>query len=169
MRRGFSLVEVGIAAGLFAVLAGVLTMLLIHGGRSSARTGTQYALQQTSRVGMAHFLQELQEGMEVVQPAPGCTLPHAVIRDQVSCARWYYLVPQPDERGSYELWRYADDPDMAPADRKQRVLRGIRRLTFTAHGESAVQVNMVVKEGAEELPLLTTVRMRNVAAADDGW
>ena len=42
-------------------------------------------------------------------------------------------------------------------------------MTFTAHGESAVQVNMVVKEGAEELPLLTTVRMRNVAAADDGW
>ena len=168
-RRAFSIVEISIGAGLLAVLMGVLVMMLIHGGRSSARTGVQYALQQQSRTAMAHFLQELQEGMEVVQPTPGCTLPQAVIRDAVSCARWYYLVKQPDEPGSFELWRYADDPDMDPARRKERLLRGVKRLTFTAHGESAVQINLVVREGTEELPLLTTVRMRNIAAADDGW
>lgn len=169
MRRAFTLVEILFGAALLTVLIAVLISLLIHGGRSTARTGAQYALQQASRQAMARFLREIQESMEVVQPVPGSTLPHAVVRDQVSCARWYYLTPQPDEPGCYELWRWADDPDLPLEQRKERLLRGVRRMTFTSRGEAALQVNMVVREAGEEMPLLTTVRLRNVAAADDGW
>ena len=168
-RRGFSLVEALIAVGLCALLIGVLTGVMLHGGASTARTSAQFALQQTSRAAIARLLSELQEGMEVVVPGPGCTLPHAVVRDRVSCARWYYLVAQPGEPGSYELWRQAADPDLPPAERKERLLKGVRRLTFTARGEAALQINLLVREQGEEMPLLTSVRLRNVASADDGW
>ena len=169
MRRAFTVIEVLIGGILLVVLVAVLVMFLVYGGRSTARTSAQYSLQQAGRVALAHFLREIQEGMEVIQPPPGSTLPHAVIRDAVSCPRFYYLVPQADEPGSFELWRFVNDPDIAADQRKERLLRGVRRCTFTARGEAALQVNLLMREAGEEFPLLTTVRLRNAAAADDGW
>lgn len=168
-RHAFTIVETIMAVGIALLLITVLTTLLLHGGSTTARTSAQFSLQQTSRVAIARLLQELQEGIEVVVPGPGVTLPHAVVRDRVSCARWYYLVAQAGEPGSYELWRQAADPDLPAAQRKERLLKGVRRLTFTARGEAALQVNLLVREAGEEMPLLTTVRLRNVAAADEGW
>jgi type II secretory pathway pseudopilin PulG len=166
-RRAFSLVEASIVVLLAVVLIASAVWVLLYGARATQRTGEQLSAQQTARAAVARLLRELQEGIEVVSPPPGSTYPYAVVRDQVSCARWYYLIPQAGAPGLFELWRHVDDADLTPDKRAEKLLANVKRLTFTAQSEGAVQVNLMLKDGDQEFPLLTSVRMRNLAAADD--
>ena len=58
---------------------------------------------------------------------------------------------------------------MTAEQRRELLLSSIKRLTFTARSEGALQVNLVLSESAEEYALLTTVRLRNIAAAEAVW
>ena len=147
----------------------MVSYLLIYGSRSMQRTSEQLAGQQAGRTAIARLLREVQQSIEVVTPLPGSTMPYAVVRDEVSCARWYYQVPQAGSNGLYELWCYIDDPDLAAADKKQLIMRNLKRLTFTTQSEGALQVNLMFHEGDTDSPMLTTVRLRNIAAADEVW
>ena len=168
MKRAFTLAEALIGIGLFALLIGVVMGVQRWTGFATARLTPQLALQQQSRKALVGMLTELQESMEVVSPKPGCTLSYALVRDRLSLTRWYYQLPAADGR-STQLWRYVDDPELDRARRATLLLSGIRRLTFTARTEGALQLNLVLGEGDQELALLTTVRLRNVAAAEEIW
>jgi hypothetical protein len=171
--RAFSLVEVVIALGLISLLIGVVVWILSFGGRSTSRLTPQLALQQASRKAVVRFLREVQEGMEVVTPRPGSTLSYALVRDKLSQVRWFYQLPQrtpnPRER-LFELWRYVDDQTITdPEKRKELMLSNVKRLTFTSRGEGALQVNLLLAEGEQEYAMLTTVRLRNIASAEEIW
>jgi type II secretory pathway pseudopilin PulG len=168
-RSAFSLVEVLIAGALFCVLINLLIWILMNSRASTASLTSRMAVQQTSRKASARFLAELQEGMEVVYPRPGSTLSHAFIRDKLSIARWFVLLPRQGSTDSYELWRYLADPDL-PADRRgERLLSNVKRLTFTSISEGSLQVNLLLSEEGQETALLTTVRLRNLASSEELW
>ena len=134
------------------------------------RTTEALAGQQAGRGAIARLLREIQQCIEVITPLPGSTMPYAIVRDHISCARWYYLVPQPGSNGLHELWRHVDDTTIAdPKARKELMVRNIKRLTFTSRSEGALQINLVCRDGDTDSPLLTTVRLRNIAAADEIW
>jgi prepilin-type N-terminal cleavage/methylation domain-containing protein len=169
-RHAFSLIEVLIAAGLLGVVIGAVYYMFAFGTRATGRLTPQLSLQQASRKAVVRLLRELQEGMEVVSPSPGSTLSYAIIRDKLSRARWFYLVekrktPTP----VMELWRYVDDLTIPREQRTERMLEDVRRLTFTSRGEGALQVNLLLAEGEQEYALLTTVRLRNIASAEEVW
>lgn len=169
-RRAFGIVEVLTAAVVLGILLGAVWFVFASGSRATARLTPQLSLQQTGRKAVVRFLRELQEGMEVVTPAPGCTLSYAVIRDKLSRARWFYLM---EKRGGavpvMELWRYVDDQTVDRSQRSEKLLDDVRRLTFTSRGEGALQVNLLLAEGEQEYALLTTVRLRNIASAEEVW
>lgn len=169
-RRAFSLVEMIVGVGLLGLVIGGLVFLLGSGSRATGRLTPQLSLQQAGRKAVVRFLRELQEGMEVVSPAPGCSLSYAVIRDKLSRARWFYLV---EKKGGaspvMELWRYVDDQTVSAQERSEKLLDDVRRLAFTSRGEGALQVNLLLAEGEQEYALLTTVRLRNIAAAEEVW
>ena len=167
MRHGFTLVEGLVAVWVALLVIGTAVGLLTQGNWIAAHLTPQLSMEQNSRKALVRLLAELQEGMEVVNPRPGSTATFAVVRDRVSRMRMYYQVSAGD--GTSELWRTVDDPDLPPAARKERLLPSIKRLTFSSRSEGALQVNLVLTEGGQEYALLTAVRLRNIAAAEEVW
>lgn len=169
-RRGVSVPELLVAAAILALLAGAAIRGLAFGTRSTGRLTPQLALKQNSRKAIVRFLRELQEGMEVVSPAPGRTLSHAIVRDKVSRARWFYQVAHVmNVQTRHELWRHVDDTSLPKERRAELLLTDVKRLAFTSRGEGSLQVNLTLAEGESEYTLLTTVRLRNIASAEEVW
>jgi hypothetical protein len=164
--------EMLIGAGLAVVLLGLVVELLRHGSRSTHGLTARMSLQQESRKAIVRFLKEVQQGMEVIRPVPGSTLSYALVRDKMSLVRWYYLVGKPASdpaAGPYELWRHLDDPAMAAGERAERLLDNVQRVTFTSTSEGALQLHVTLRESGTESAVLTTVRLRNLASAEQLW
>src|SRR5205085_10398108 len=107
--------------------------------------------------------------MEVVSPRAGSTLGYAVLRDRVALLRWYYLTQQAGTTDLYELHVYKHDDKLPENQRDELLLTNVRRLAFTARTEGALQVNLLLGEEGAESSVLTTVRLRNIAAAEELW
>ena len=156
-RRAFTLIEILMAIGLFALLSAVLAYVTGFGVRVFGRLTPSLALQQASRKAVASMLGELQESMEVIVPRPGATLPYALVRDRLSVIRWYYQVPLPD--GSAELWRYIDDATLPAERRKERLQLG-RNLNFAryAHSEAGLCADADTLKAAYPAPEYQAMR-----------
>lgn len=161
-RHAFSLAEALVAVALFSMLVGAVVWLFGFGAGATSRLTPQLGLQQASRKAIVRLLEHLQQGMEVVTPRPGSTQPYALIRDQVARVKWLYQVPVAN--GRYELWVYTDG-----TRENERLLTGIKRLTFSSRTEAALQVNLVLADGSQEYAMLTTIRLRNIVAAEEVW
>ena len=166
---GFSLTEVLVALAVVGLVIGVVVWLLGFGTSSTGRLSSQLGLHQASRKVLVRLLEELQEGIEVITPPPGATLSFSVIRDKVSLIRWFYLRPQTGKPGSYELWRYVHDGSLPDAKRQELLLGNIRRLTFTSQSEGSLLINLVLADDGQQYGFLTTVRLRNLASAEELW
>ena len=136
---------------------------------STARLAPKLAAQQATRKAVARVLSELQESMEVVSPRAGSTLAYAVVRDRLALLRWYFLVQQAGAPNLYELHVYRHDPKLAAGQREEVLMRNVRRLAFTARTEGALQVNLLAGEEGRDTSILTTVRLRNIASAEELW
>lgn len=151
------------------LLLGMVGTMVGTSSRQTQKLTAQMALQQSSRKALVQLLREVQEGMEVLQPAPGSTQAWALVRDRASRVRWFYQKRQGGTTDRTELWRVIDDPSRPLAQRHEMLLRDIRRLTFTCRTEGALQMNVLLAEDDREYALLTTVRLRNLAAAEELW
>lgn len=168
-RRGFSLPEVLIALAMMGVLIALLVWLTSFGTQATGRLTPRLALHQTARKAMARFLADLQEGMEVITPRPGVTSTFAVVRDKLSVLRWYYLVPSPNGGPLFDLRVMRKDPALPAPERDTLVLTNVKRLALTSRTEGAIQLNLELSADGQDYPLLTTVRLRNIASAEELW
>ena len=162
-RRAFTIAEVLISVALLAMLIGSAVWLFAYGGRATSRLSPRLAAQQSARKMVVRLLRELQEGMEVLTPAPGMTLPYAVIADKEGNLKWFY---QSADGPPHRLFRFVNDP--APGQ-TELLLSNVKRLTFTSTSEGALTVNLLLEEEGQESAMLTTVRLRNIAAAEELW
>lgn len=161
-RHALTIVEVMVSVGLLSFLVGAVVWLFGYGAGATSRLTPALGLQQGSRKAVVRLLEHLQQGMEVITPRPGATSPYALVRDQVARVKWLYQVQAKD--GRYELWAYTDG-----TRETERLLTGIKRLTFSSRTEAALQVNLVLAEGSQEHAMLTTIRLRNIVAAEEVW
>lgn len=167
---GLALMEVLVAAAITLALLGGVMELFRHGSRTTHALAAGMSLHQESRKAIVRFLKEVQQGMEVVSPRPGCTLSYALVRDKLSLIRWYYLVPKPGPGPVlHELWRHTADPSMAQVARAERLLDNVQRATFTSTSEGALQIHLVFSESGRDHAVLTTARLRNLASAEQLW
>jgi hypothetical protein len=169
---GTTLVEMLIVVALFSLVMCVLFWLFGFGGQATRRITPKLSVQATGRKAVARFLQDLQEGMDVITPKPGSTLAYAVVRDKVAALRWYYLVQKgQDETGMplYQLWSYTNDPSLPKDRRYQQVLDSVMSISFTSRSEGALQINLLLSLDGIDYALLTTVRLRNLASAEMLW
>ncbi len=145
---------------LVVVLFGVI-QLLSTGRRMEEGVGGRLALQADARKALASFLRELQEGIVVVRPAPGQTLSYAMVRDKLNRVAFYSLAPAGEE--TYDLRRDLVDRS---GTRREVLLGGLSRLTFTALTDRALQLNAILGTGDRRFAFHTQVRLRNRAAAE---
>ena len=168
-RSGFTIAEALIGLGLMVLLISSAVYVLAFGGRTTGRLTPQMAAQQQTRKAVVRFIRELQEGMEVIRPQPGSTLPFAVITDKVGAIRWFFLVQSKTNPKLADLYRYRRDTAVPPAQRTELILNNVSRLAFTSQSEGAVSINLAVMEETAEYAVLTSVRLRNLAAAEELW
>lgn len=161
-RRGISFIEVLMAAAIGLVILGAAHGLFRLGQRFSAQEMEMLGLQLDAQRSLAQFLRDLQEGMCVVLPQPGGTLPYAVVRDKENQLLYYTLVTDPP-RTTLRLRRVVATP-AGPST--SYAMSGLKRLTFTAQSDGALRLHAILEEGTRTFAFHTQVRMRNRDAAD---
>lgn len=162
MRAGVTLIEALLAAVIGLALLGAALELLRAGQRLTVQEVEMLGLQLDAQRALAQLLRDLQEGMCVVLPQPGHTLPYAVVRDKENQLVHYALVDDPP-RATLRLRRALCTPAGATTS---YMLAGLRRMTFTAQSDGALRLHATLEEGKRAFAFHTQVRMRNRDAAD---
>ncbi|MBI4859694.1 MAG: hypothetical protein HY815_05450 [Candidatus Riflebacteria bacterium] len=161
-RRAFSLIEVILGSLILAVVFYAIITFLRQGSRMEDQMSTLLGFQSDAQRALSNFLQDLQEGITVVQPPPGHTLPHAVVRDKLNRLAFYSLVPA-GRPGEYRLRRDLASPQNVDT---KILLGGLTRVTFTALSDSALQIHLTLGSGDRRYSFHTQVRLRNRDVVD---
>lgn len=161
-RRAYSLVEILVGVILAFLVCFGLMQLLGTGRKMEDVLGAHLALQADARKALMSFIRDLQEGMIVVRPAPGQTLPCALVKDKLERLVFYSLAPG-KEPGLFDLRRDLATP--AGTERKT-ILTGVSRVSFTSTSDSLIQLHLDLGEGKQRYAFATEVRLRNRDAAD---
>ena len=159
--RAFSLIELLLATAIFVVVFFGLMQLFATGRKMEEGVGGQLGLQADARKALAGFLRELQEGIAVVRPAPGQTLAYSLVRDKLNRIAFYSIVPS--GKDEYELRRDLTDPT---GTKREVLLRGLSRITFTALSDRALMLHLILGTGDRRFAFHTEIRLRNRAAAE---
>jgi hypothetical protein len=162
MRRGVTLIEALMAAVVGLVLMAAALGLFRVGQRLTVQEMEMLGLQLDAQRALAMLLRDLQEGMCVVLPQPGTTLPYAVVRDKQNQLVHYGIVTDPP-RTTLRLRRVLVTP---AGNTVSYMMNGLRRMTFTAQSDGALRLHATLQDNKRAFAFHTQVRLRNRDAAD---
>jgi prepilin-type N-terminal cleavage/methylation domain-containing protein len=167
-KRGFTFVESMVVVGIMGlVFAGMVQIFQYMNSYQNSKPATDIMMLKNTRRLFLKVFTELQEGIEVIHPIPGVTLPYLVFVDKNNDISVYYLrkSDKTDEgAGEFTLCmktRELASEGYSTKNVEQQLIDKIERMTFTAHGGGAVLVNARLKEQKSELNLLTLVNLKN--------
>jgi len=116
VNKGVTMVEIMIATTIFTVIMSVaLVGFRTFTGKASESLSKRLVLQMEARKGIVNLYRYLQEGIEVVSPPPGTTMPYLVFKDCVNNIRMVYLEEDPvkskeEERTVFRVLTILKDP-----------------------------------------------------------
>lgn len=182
VERGYSLIEVAVAIGIFGIVGAVVGAILVSTTTFTRRGTTQVETQQMGRLALSHLAQELREAPDeaegiVIWPANGgpfyaigfvSAREEAAGRpfgtDSAGAPIWRTAVYYMLDRGRGELRRIAQPWDhrlAVPASEVGVVVaRGVRDIGVTREGD-IVRITMDVTVGQGTARLETSVYPRN--------
>jgi hypothetical protein len=153
------------------IMAGLFNIFrqLTHGG--AVRITNKLTLQLEARRALTNLYQEVQEGIELLKPDPGSTLPFAVLRSGVNNVHFLYLKRDDtaSARHQFDLFRLYSviyDVETAQTGTPREILAGIETLNFTAHGYGALLVTSTLREGQESFSFVNMIRLKNLTAEE---
>jgi prepilin-type N-terminal cleavage/methylation domain-containing protein len=170
--RGITLLEVIIAMMIFSFfLAAFYRVMERVVGRTSQRLSERLVLQMEARRALLNVYRHLQEGIEIVTPPPGSTLPYLVYRDLKHNFGCMYLEPdqaktQEEGKPIYRVMHLKRDPSGATAGTPTLIMDRVSRLNFTTHSPSGLLLNLTLAGGKGEYSLINFVRLKNSVAED---
>lgn len=165
---GFTMAEILVVCAIVGLVFYVVVNIFQFLGRynQSNPTGDIGMLKETRKMYLK-VLVDLQEGMEVLHPLPGVTLPYVVYVDKNNDISVYYLknnpTPEPDS-GPFILCaktREIGNAGYSTAFDERPLVENVDRMTFTGHGGGAVLINVRLKEKGKENNLITIINMKN--------
>lgn len=165
--------EILIAFTIFTSLFGVgYQVFRVFAGKTSENLSKRLVLQMEARKALITLYRELQEGIEVINPAPGTTLPYLVYKDYVNNIRTVFLEEDPKqtkEQGSsmYRVMIVARDPSSSSVEEPRCIMHNVKKLTFTTYNPGGVLISAMLKGGSGEFSLVNFVRLQNMTAEDD--
>lgn len=160
--RGTTLIEVLVGLILFCLVSMALMQMLSSGRKMEDVVGSHLALQADVRRALMSFIRDLQEGMIVVRPEPGQTLPYALVKDKAERLVFYSLSPA-GTTGLFDLHRDLAGPD---GTERKTVLQGVSRITFTCLSDSRLMLHVALGEEKKATAFHTQVRLRNRDSVD---
>lgn len=170
---GFSLIEVLISLTLLGlVLGGAFRLFAFFTGPKVANISARLQLQMETRRALVNLYSEAQEGIEVLKPDPGATLPYLVLRDLVNNLHFIFLKKDAvltEKVGSdiFRLYSVVYDVTKAQSSQAHELLSGLSSMNFTSHGFGAFLVTGTLREGEMKYSFINMIRLKNVST-DEG-
>ena len=171
---GLTIVELLICFVLLSVV--VVLSFRVFGSFASGRSeglSRRLRLQIEARRALVSVHSILQDGIELIKPDPGTTLPFLVFRDYVNNIHFLYLTK--DEQASqdtgqdiFRLLASVYEIETEQFHGPREVLSQIDRLSFTAHGYSSVLVSCTLRERNSSFSLVNLIRLKNAGAREGG-
>ena len=168
--RGFTLLEGIIAMVILSfVLAGAFRALQVYSSKASQNLSKRLILQMEARRAILTLYKVVQEGIEVVLPSPGQTLPYLVFRDFLNNIQIVYLEKDPDlsrEEGEdlFKVMMGVKDPGAQKAEAPKVLMRYVTSLNFTTHHVGGVLISCSMRGGKGKFSMVNYVRLKNMAA-----
>ncbi len=172
-RRTLTMVELMIALAIFSTAMGLVIMAFqTFRGRPSENLSKRLILQTEARKGLVNLYRYLQEGIEVVAPPPGTTMPYLVFKDAVNDLRMVYLEKDPrlsqeEERTIYKAMTVVRDPLETAPDSPKTLMQNVLKLNFTPYSRGSVLISAQLRGGKGDFSLLNFVRLQNTGAEED--
>lgn len=172
-RTGFSFIEVILALLLLSAFFGTgykAWQSFTH--KKAENLSKRLVLQMEARKAFLNLTRELQQGMEVVSPKPGTTLPYLVYKDYVNNLRVVFLDEDPvrsreERRTIYRAISAFRDPSSPTAAAPVTLMEHVVRLNFTAYSPGGVLVSARLHSGNGDYSLVNFIRLQNVSAEEE--
>ncbi len=171
-RSGITMVELLIASVLFSGLIALsYNSLMTFTGRASEALAKRLILQMEARKALLSLYREVQEGIEVLLPQPGSTLPYLVYRDFVNNIHVVYLEKDDDlsaleKEELFSIVEGVKDPGEGTSPPPKILARYVTSLNFTAHHYGGVLISCSLKGGKGRFALVNYVRLKNITVGD---
>lgn len=165
-----TLVELIIASVLLSfIVAGGYRAMSVFAGRMSQDLSRRLVLQMEARRALLNLYREVQEGIEVILPIPGNTLPYLVFRDISNNLQVIYLEVDPELSLNrvtpiFRAMIGTKDPDAFSSKEPKMLMRYVTSLNFTAHHHGAVTFQCTLRHGRGKFSLVNHIRLKNTAA-----
>lgn len=122
-----------------------------------------------ARKALTDLYRTIQDGLEVISPAPGSTLSYLSYRDIVNDIKVVYL--EKDEHWSkvegktiYKAMMLTKDTSGAVTKKPKCIMRHVQSLNFTSYSPGAVLITANLYSGKGEFSLINFVRLQNVSS-----
>ncbi|NLI78240.1 MAG: prepilin-type N-terminal cleavage/methylation domain-containing protein [Candidatus Riflebacteria bacterium] len=167
-RAGFTLIEMMVAFFVLGMLmGGCFQLFSFFTGKQVANISARFQLQMEVRRALVNLYGEAQEGIEVLKPDPGSTLPYLVLRDLVNDLHLIFLrkddkLTEKNGSDTFRLWSVVYNIEKGTCREPHEILSGIRTMNFTAHGFGSVVVSGTLQEGQARYSFLNMIRLKNV-------
>ena len=137
--------------------------------KPSQNLSKRLVLQMEARRALTDLYRTVQDGLEVISPAPGMTLSYLSYRDVVNNVKMVYL--EKDEHWSqvegktiYKAMILTKDPSGAVKEKAKCFMKHIQSLNFTSYSPGAVLITANMYSGKGEFSLINFVRLQNVSS-----
>ncbi len=167
---GVTMIELIIALMILSfAVAGGFRAFQVFAGKTSQNLSQRLILQMEARRAIVGLYKVIQDGIEVVVPFPGQTLPYLVFRDFLNNVQIVYLEKDPDlsrEEGEdlYKVMMGLRDPSGQKAVKPKVLMRYVAGLNFTTHHVGGVFISCSMRGGKGKFSMVNYVRLKNMAA-----
>jgi len=151
------------------VFSGAFMALKTFNGKASQNISKRLVLQMEARKALTNLYRTIQDGLEVISPAPGMTLSYLSYRDIVNNIKVVYL--EKDEYWSkiegktiYKAMILTKDTSGAVTKKAKCFMRHIQSLNFTSYSPGAVLISANMYSGKGEFSLINFMRLQNVSS-----
>ncbi|MFZ2958809.1 MAG: type II secretion system protein [Candidatus Ozemobacteraceae bacterium] len=172
-RRGVTLIEMLVGLVILSMLfAFGLRAWQIFAGRQADNLSKRLVLQMEARKAFLSLSRQLQEGIEIVSPQPGTTLPYMVFKDYVNNVRMIYLEEDPvrtqnEKRPMYRALSVVREAGALAPGQPSLLMEHVVKLHFTSHSASGVLITCVLHGGNGDFSLVNFIRLQNAASDDE--
>ena len=172
-QKGFSFLETVLAMLLLAAFFGTgFKAWQTSTHKKSENLSKRLVLQMEARKAFLNLTRELQQGIEIILPKPGTTLPFLVYKDYTNSLRVVNHEEDPartreQKRPMFRTISTRRDPSEPTAGPPVILMEYVARLNFTAHSAGGILVSVRLHGGSGDFSLINFIRLQNVSAEEE--
>ena len=171
-KKGFTLVETIIGSIILVfLLIGCFQLFRTFTGKKFSNISARLTLQMEARRALVNIYMQAQEGIEILKPDPGSTLPFLVLRDLVNDIHFFFLqkdkiASEKEKSDMFRLYSVVYDIQKNTCSTPHEILANVKKINFTAHGFGEIYISGTLREGEASFSLINMIRLRNACAED---